>query len=444
MALRYWVGGSGTWNAVSTANWSATSGGASGASVPTTADDVVLDANSGAGTVTLGADVVARIMTMTGFTGTLAFSTFKISLAGNATTVFTGATTFTTSGNKLIELTYTGSTGARTLATGAMTEANALTFSVPAGGDQLNPGTSAVRGYIMGAARTNANIFGVGIFTVYGDVTIYPAAGSTGSSSSSITFAATSGVQVLTSNGTTINKPIVVNAPGATVRLADALVIAAAQRLTVTSGTFDANDKNVTADSFAAGTGSPVLLMGSGTWTITGAGAAAWNGNQASLTVTPGTATISLTSASAKTFVGGGKTWPTLNQAGAGTLTIQQSNTFANITNTVQPATITFTAGTTQTVSAFGVSGTSGNLITLNTTVAGSQATLSDSSGTNSLSFTSVKDLAATGGAAWLAYTANGNVDAGNNTGWLFAPAPVVTTPVTAFDLRSFTEKRRF
>ena len=158
---------------------------------------------------------------------------------------------------------------------------------------------------------------------------------------------------------------------------------------------------------------------------------------------TPGTATISLTSASAKTFAGGGKTWPTLNQAGAGTLTIQQSNTFANITNTVQPATITFTAGTTQTVSAFGVSGTSGNLITLNTTVAGSQATLSDNSGTNSLSFTSVKDLAAPGGAAWLAYTANGNVDAGNNTGWLFSP-PTVLGDEYVYELRSFTEKRRF
>ena len=45
MADRYWVGGSGTWNTSNT-KWSATSGGASGASVPTTADDVFFDANS--------------------------------------------------------------------------------------------------------------------------------------------------------------------------------------------------------------------------------------------------------------------------------------------------------------------------------------------------------------------------------------------------------------
>lgn len=47
MANRYWVGGGGTWT--STTKWSASSGGASGASVPTTFDDVFFDANSGFG-----------------------------------------------------------------------------------------------------------------------------------------------------------------------------------------------------------------------------------------------------------------------------------------------------------------------------------------------------------------------------------------------------------
>jgi hypothetical protein len=44
MADRYWVGGSGSWN--STAKWSTTSGGASGASVPTATDNAIFDANS--------------------------------------------------------------------------------------------------------------------------------------------------------------------------------------------------------------------------------------------------------------------------------------------------------------------------------------------------------------------------------------------------------------
>jgi hypothetical protein len=46
MADRYWVGGSGSWS--STTKWSATSGGASGASVPTATDNAIFDANSGA------------------------------------------------------------------------------------------------------------------------------------------------------------------------------------------------------------------------------------------------------------------------------------------------------------------------------------------------------------------------------------------------------------
>ena len=50
MADRYWVGGTGTWSSTNTANWSASSGGASGASVPTAADDVFFDANSNTGT----------------------------------------------------------------------------------------------------------------------------------------------------------------------------------------------------------------------------------------------------------------------------------------------------------------------------------------------------------------------------------------------------------
>lgn len=59
MATRYWVLGSGTWDTTTTTNWSATSGGAGGASAPTSADDVIFDANSNVGTtaftVTMGA-----------------------------------------------------------------------------------------------------------------------------------------------------------------------------------------------------------------------------------------------------------------------------------------------------------------------------------------------------------------------------------------------------
>ena len=67
MATRYWVGGSGTWNSTNTTNWSATSGGAGGASVPTSADDVIINANSGPGassySITCSSAVCATLTT---------------------------------------------------------------------------------------------------------------------------------------------------------------------------------------------------------------------------------------------------------------------------------------------------------------------------------------------------------------------------------------------
>lgn len=70
MANRYWVGGTGNWN--DTAHWSASSGGAGGASIPTSADSVYFDANSftGAGqVVTVNVTANCKDMDWTGCTG---------------------------------------------------------------------------------------------------------------------------------------------------------------------------------------------------------------------------------------------------------------------------------------------------------------------------------------------------------------------------------------
>jgi hypothetical protein len=68
MATRYWVGGTGNWN--STSKWSTTSGGGSGASVPTSSDNVIIDSSSGfdsGGTITL--DVEASMLDFTSTAG---------------------------------------------------------------------------------------------------------------------------------------------------------------------------------------------------------------------------------------------------------------------------------------------------------------------------------------------------------------------------------------
>lgn len=96
MAARYWVTG-GTGNTNSTTNWSTTSGGASGASVPGTTDDAIWDANSGTGIVNVNATLSVLSADFTNFTGTLSGSQ-SIQLNGGDVTYGTGMT-ITNTGN---------------------------------------------------------------------------------------------------------------------------------------------------------------------------------------------------------------------------------------------------------------------------------------------------------------------------------------------------------
>ena len=68
MADRYWVGGAGTWDATTTTNWSASSGGAGGASAPTSADNAIFNSasNATAYAVTVGTNANAADITIAG------------------------------------------------------------------------------------------------------------------------------------------------------------------------------------------------------------------------------------------------------------------------------------------------------------------------------------------------------------------------------------------
>ena len=490
MADRYWVGGSGTWNNSSTANWAATSGGASGASAPTTADNVFFDANSGtAATVSIAASAVCNastinkadiILSLVGsptFVGVLTLTTGSISLNsytltllnfisnntntrsvafGTGKIVATGSgsawdvrqANFTCTGSRVVDLTYTGAVlrVVRHGYTVVYSESNGIYLNVIGGTGELRIGNDGASTLIDLICTGFTGLLKWGLVYIYGNMSL--SAGATtipfdaGNVNFAPSFVATTGSKTITTNGVTLNNIVYINGIGGTWVLQDDMTIATAYYLRLVNGTFDANNKNVTLGALTLAAGTKTLTLGSGTWTVTGT---VWdtNTNVSGLTVSASTGIISMTSASAKTFAGGAKTWPTLNQGGSGALTIQQSNTFANITDTVQPATVTLTAGTTQTVSAFSLAGTAGNLITLNTNISGVQATLSDSSGVNSVSFVSIKDINATGGAIWDAPTTNGNVDAGNNTGWNFG-IPFSYDIEFSPALRSFTERKHF
>lgn len=94
-------------------------------------------------------------------------------------------------------------------------------------------------------------------------------------------------------------------------------------------------------------------------------------------------------------------------------LTLGSTRALTMINGTLQ-----LKSGTTNTVGSFTTSGT--NQKFLQATIPGSQATISDASGTNSVSYLTIKDIAATGGAIFQAYTTNSNINSGNNTGWDF------------------------
>jgi hypothetical protein len=85
-ASRYWVGGSQTWDGTAGTKWAATDGGASGASVPTAADDVFFTASS-SGTITTSGTTtdVCRSLNSTGFAGTLSHAAGTIITIGDAT-----------------------------------------------------------------------------------------------------------------------------------------------------------------------------------------------------------------------------------------------------------------------------------------------------------------------------------------------------------------------
>lgn len=87
MADRYWVGGTGTWNTTSTTNWSATSGGAGGASVPTATDNVIFDSAT-TYTVTMTGALTCLDFTVSAGTVTFAQGTSPtLAISGNLSLV---------------------------------------------------------------------------------------------------------------------------------------------------------------------------------------------------------------------------------------------------------------------------------------------------------------------------------------------------------------------
>lgn len=301
---------------------------------------------------------------------------------------------------------------------------------------QINIDSNWNIGVLDMSARTSAlTVNFTDLSTFYGSLTT--GSGITYSGTSRLTFA-NRVAATLTSAGKTFTNPLQVSSYNSTLSLGDAYTNSRASSTVfgLGYGTFDANGYNVTfsgasCDVDLAFTGNRAsnatrtLAIGSGVFTVAGSGVSFDAGDATGLTVT-GTGTISLTSASAKTFAGEGVSYGTvtLNQGGAGTLNIDGSNSFGSVSNTygaTGATSILFVAGSTTTLTAWAASGTSGKLLTIGSTSAANH-TLSIPAGIVGANFLSVSRSTATGGATW--YAGANSTNGGNNTGWIFSNPP--------------------
>lgn len=330
MADRYWVGGGTTGLWTDTTNWSATSGGAGGASVPGTGDNITFDTNSPNERVLLeNVGRTANNWDFSTWTGTLASS-------------------------------------------GAIMSCN-------------------VEGsFTMGTGVTFEDVFDIGFASSGGTLTF------AGKTYRGITF---------TQSGTTWTFADALTASGQ-VRLNAGNIDSAGN--SITANDFHYNNNNTSTIDFA---GSTVTLTGTGTvWNIVGT---------SNLTSDFSGSTIRCTGAGNSTFIGGGLTYGTLwNDLSSGDLTITGSNTF---TPKGGSKTWKHTDGTTTTwpnAAAVDIDGGSGTETVLTGTSTGGW-NLVLSSGTLSVSYCDISYSSGTGDLN--APTSNGNIDSGNNSGWVFS-----------------------
>ena len=331
MAARFWVGETGTWDATDTTHWSATTGGAGGASVPTTADTITFNASSGGGTCTVAATGAGTSMTCTGYTGTFS-GTQLINLNAASGAIFTAGGSIEAGSNITIVLTNNAASGSRTFNGGTGGEANSFSLSLSAGQAGCNVAITTgtgVRDVTIGAGYVGA--IANNTRTIYGNLTVASATVAFTAGANVVTFAATS-AKTITTNSRTLDFPMAFNGVGGQWTFADALTQGSTRAFTITNGT------------------------------------------------------------------------------------------------------VKLKAGVTSTVGAFATSGATTK--SLQSTSAGSAATVSQASGTVNASYLIIQDSTATGGATW---NATNSVDQGGNTGWfIYATDPSVQGVGSSGVIQSF------
>jgi hypothetical protein len=184
--------------------------------------------------------------------------------------------------------------------------------------------------------------------------------------------------------------------------------------LQVIGGTINSNNNNITTDTFIQSSGT--LNMGSGIWKLNGTGTI-WNVGG---TVNANTSTIKISNNSdtQKTFSGGSKIYYNLLIEGSSicTYNFTGSNTFNDFSSSKTVSfNLLFTAGTTTTVTTFGINGSAGNLVTLSSTTTANHTLTKSGGGTITCNYLIISRSTATPALTWYGVNC---INGGNNSGW--------------------------
>lgn len=280
--------------------------------------------------------------------------------------------------------------------------------------------------------------------TIYGSYTL--GSGVTVSGTSQQTFSGR-GTMAITSAGKTITFPISVETYGGTFQLNDAF--SSSNFVIIIAGAFDANNYNLSATRYAANfPNTRTINMGSGLWTLsnagTGAASAPWSINDTTgLTFNKGTANILLSNntTSARVFIGGGLSYNKLTIGGntsTSILTINGANSFTELASTKTVAHTVRFADSQGTIDTWSITGTSGNVVTVDSSVAGTQCTFTLTNVTSGIDYLSVKDIGELSGSKF--YVGTNSTDGGNNSNVYFIATPSSTNFISLLGGLSISE----
>jgi len=242
--------------------------------------------------------------------------------------------------------------------------------------------------------------------------------------------------QTLLSNGKSFGNQVRVDSLTGTLNLSDDFT--AANGFLLVSGAFNTQNHNISATTFnSTGTVTRALTLGASIVTLSSSGTV-WNlGVVTGLTFSGSASTIIFSdiSVTAKTFAGGGLTYGTLQLGATGattgitTYTITGANTFATLSSLKTVAsTITFPASTTTNIGTWLITGSAGNVVTVQCATVATATVLNITNRTSAIDYLIVQDI--TANLAPVVFYAGANTQLLSNNKGVAAIAPTSTQSI--------------